>query len=68
MTYDRLFKKFHERLIAEYSNMRGGYMNEFQHNYDLNTSRRDDRLVEMNMAIVAQVDYQKELDRAMEQQ
>ena len=53
MTYDRLFKKFQERLISEYSNMRGGYMSEYQLNYDQNSSRRDDRLVEMNMAIEA---------------
>ena len=34
MTYDRLFKKFQERLVQEYSNMRGGYMSEYQLNYD----------------------------------
>lgn len=53
MTYDRLFKKFHERLVTEYGNMRGGYMSEYQMNYDHNSSRRDDRLIEMNMAIEA---------------
>lgn len=51
MTYDRLFKKFQDRLVQEYSNIRGGYMSEYQLNYDHNSSRRDDRLVEMNMAI-----------------
>ena len=66
MTYDRLFKKFQERLIQEYSNMRGGYMSEYQLNYDQNSSRRDDRLVEMNMAIEAQAEYQKELGRVHE--
>ena len=63
MTYDRLFKKFQERLIAEYSGMRGGYMSEYQLNYDQNSSRRDDRLVEMNMAIDAQTNYTRDLER-----
>lgn len=63
MTYDRLFKKFHERLVTEYGNMRGGYMSEYQMNYDHNSSRRDDRLIEMNMAIEAQIDYAKDLER-----
>ncbi len=66
MTYDRLFKKFQERLVTEYGNIRGGYMSEYQINYDHNSSRRDDRLVEMNMAIGNQVDYSKELEREME--
>lgn len=34
MTFDRLFKKFHHKLVTEYSNMRGGYMSEYQLNYD----------------------------------
>lgn len=63
MTYERLFKKFHERLVSEYENMRGSYMSEYQLNYEQNTSRRDDRLVEMNMAIEAQVEYAKDLDK-----
>ena len=63
MTYDRLFKKFQERLISEYSGMRGGYMSEYQLNYDQNSSRRDDRLVEMNMAIDAQTNYTRDLER-----
>lgn len=63
MTYDRLFKKFQERLCAEYSGMRGGYMSEYQLNYDQNSSRRDDRLVEMNMAIDSQTNYTRDLER-----
>ena len=43
--------------------MRGGYMSEYQLNYDQNSSRRDDRLVEMNMAIESQVNYTRELER-----
>ena len=34
MTYERLFKKFHERLVAEYGTMRGAYMSEYQLNYE----------------------------------
>ena len=41
--------------------MRGCYMGEYQGNYDQNTSRKDDRIAEMNAAIQAQVDYIKEL-------
>ena len=63
MTYDRLFKKFQERLVNEYGAMRGGYMGEFQLNYDHNSSRRDDRLIEMNMAIEGQIEYARDLDR-----
>ena len=67
MTYDRLVKKFQERLVAEYSGMRGGYMSEYQQNYDQNTSRCTGRLVEMNMAIENQEDYTRELTRVQEQ-
>lgn len=34
MTYDRLVKKFQERLVNEYGKMRGVYMSEYQSNYD----------------------------------
>jgi len=34
MTYERLFKKFHERMTEEYGNMRGGYMSDYQLNYE----------------------------------
>ena len=43
--------------------MRGGYMSEYQLNYDQNSSRRDDRLVEMNMAIDSQTNYTRDLER-----
>ena len=29
LTYDKIFKKFQERLIEQYSGMRGGYMSEY---------------------------------------
>lgn len=29
MTFERIYKKFHERLVNEYAGMRGGYMTEF---------------------------------------
>lgn len=41
--------------------MRGCYMDEYQSNYDQNTSRKDNKICEMNSAIQAQVDYIKEL-------
>lgn len=68
MTYDRLFKKFQERLVNEYSGMRGGYMSEYQINYDQNSSRRDNRLVEMNMAIENQNNYMVDLQHHQDQQ
>ena len=43
-------------------------MTDYQINYDQNSSRRDNRLVEMNMAIEGQVEYAKELERTHEQQ
>ena len=66
MTYDRLYKKFQDRLIAEYGGMRGGYMSEYQQNFDQNSSRRDNRLVEMNMAIEAQDNNAREIERMQE--
>ena len=36
-------------------------MGEYQDNYEQNTSRKDDRIAEMNEAIQSQVDYIKEL-------
>ena len=59
--YDKLYAEFRDELIAEYASMRGCYMGEYQGNYDQNTSRKDDRIAEMNAAIQAQVDYIKEL-------
>lgn len=43
-------------------------MSEYQLNYDQNTSRRDDRLVEMNHSIEYQVTYSKDLEKVIEQQ
>ena len=38
-------------------------MNDYQINYDQNTSRKSDRLIEMNLAIEAQDNYAKEIER-----
>ena len=48
--------------------MRGGYMSEYQLNYNQNSSRRDNRLVEMNQSIESQVSYSRDLERVHEQQ
>ncbi len=68
MTYDRIYKKFHERLVNEYAGMRGGYMTEFQINYNQNSSRRDDRLVEMSLSIEAEDNYANELAKTRDTQ
>ena len=46
----------------EYAQMRGCYMGEFQSNYDQNTSRKDDKIAEMNAAIQAKIKYNNELE------
>ena len=61
MGYDKIYAEFRDELVAEYAQMRGCYMGEYQDNYDQNTSRKDDRIAEMNAAIQSQVDYIKEL-------
>lgn len=43
-------------------------MNDYQINYDQNTSRKSDRLSEMNLAIESQDNYCREIDRTQEQQ
>jgi len=42
--------------------MRGCYMGEYQSNYDMNTSRKDDKIAEMNAAIQSRVVYINELE------
>ena len=61
LVYDKLYADFHKELVAEYAQMRGCYMSEYQDNYEQNTTRRDDRVHEMNMAIKAQVEYISQL-------
>ena len=61
--YDKLFKQFQDQLVHEYSNMRSTYMSEYQVNFDQNSSRRDDKISEMNMAIDSQENYIRELDK-----
>lgn len=59
--YDHLFAEFKDELVQEYGQMRGCYMGEYQENYEQNTSRKEDKIGEMNGAIQAQSDYIKEL-------
>ena len=47
MCYDHLFAEFKDELVAEYAQMRGCYMSEYQENYDQNTSRKDGRVTDM---------------------
>ena len=63
MIYDNLFKRFQEQLIEEYGKMRSTYMSEYQQNFDMNSSRRDDKISEMNMAIDTREDYINELKK-----
>ena len=51
LIYDKLFAEFKDELVQEYYQMRGGYMGEYQENYDMNTSRKEDKITEMKMAI-----------------
>jgi hypothetical protein len=53
MVYDKIFAEFKDELVMEYAQMRGCYMGEYQGNYDQNTSRKDDKITEMNTAITA---------------
>ena len=61
LCYDQLFAEFKDELVQEYAQMRGCYMGEYQSNYDQNTSRKDNRIAEMEAVIQAQVDYIKEM-------
>lgn len=68
MTYDRLFRDFQDRLVSEYASMRVTYIGEYQHNLDQNTSRRDDRIAEMNQSIETQDSGIKDLNKVDELQ
>lgn len=61
MVYDKLFQEFKAELADEYGQMRGGYMSEYQSNYDQNTARKGDKIREMLLIIQRQSEYIKEL-------
>lgn len=63
LTYDRLFRNFLENLINEYGQMRGSYMGEYQNNFNQNTSRSNDKITEMSLAIESQESYIKDLSK-----
>ena len=48
--------------------MRTTYMSEYQYNFDQNSSRRDDKISEMNLAIENQENYIRDLERVDEAQ
>ena len=68
LTYDRLYREFQEKLVAEYAGMRSTYMGEYQHNFNQNSSRRDDRIAEMNGSIDTQESSIKDLHKVDELQ
>jgi hypothetical protein len=51
MVFDRLYADFSESLVKEYAGMRNSYMVEYQSNYDLNTSRKGDKITEVSTEI-----------------
>ena len=51
MVFDRLYANFSEQIVKEYEQMRNSYMNEYQSNYDMNTSRKDGRITEVSTEI-----------------
>ena len=53
MSYQQLFEEFKGKLVAEYTDMRCSYMNEYQSNYEANTSRTQDRITEANESIAS---------------
>ena len=50
-TYDRIQAEFQQRLVEAYTKMRQGYMEDFQENFNQNSSRRDQQIHEMNQSI-----------------
>ena len=61
MVFDRLYADFSESLVKEYAGMRNSYMVEYQSNYDLNTSRKGDKITEVSTEIENQVKTIQEL-------
>lgn len=51
IAFDRLYASFSEQIVKEYEQMRNNYMNEYQSNYDMNTSRKGDRISEVSTEI-----------------
>ena len=51
---DGFYQEFAEKIIADYQQMRASYMQDYQQNLDANTSRKDDRIGEVQLEIEAQ--------------
>jgi hypothetical protein len=49
--YELLFRDFKGQLVEQYRQMRELYMNEYQENYDQNTSRTEDRISDAKQSI-----------------
>ena len=63
MIYDKLFSQFQEQLAREYGQMRNNYMSEYQVNFNQNSSRRDDKISEMNLAIESKEEKIRDLKK-----
>ena len=48
LAYERLFREFQETLVSEYANTRHVYIEEYQTNFEQNSSRCDNRIADMN--------------------
>lgn len=55
MVFDRLYSDFSDSLVKEYAQMRNSYMVEYQSNYDMNTSRKGDKISEVSGEIENQI-------------
>lgn len=45
--YDRLFKDFKDKLVAEYSQMKGSYLTEYEMNYNANLQDKTTHIKEL---------------------
>lgn len=61
--YDRIQAEFQQKLVEAYSKMRITYMEDFQENFNQNSSRRDDKISEMMQSISHQENCIRDLER-----
>ena len=51
MGYGQLFEDFKHKLVEEYGKMRFNYMQDYQSNYEMNTSRTQEKISEAQSSI-----------------
>ena len=61
--YELLFRDFKAQLVDQYRQMRELYMNEYQANYDCNTSRTEDRISDAKQSIEDKEDHIRLLEK-----